>query len=398
MVWLLVIIALTLTAFGATAGAALVAESRSELAAVVRHRLRGSRRPLTRLGRIDSLLTAASATTSMGIVMLGGIVPAALAGSDLIVVAVLALLLAIPTVLFGGYLFPRLLTRPRASAVARWVTPLLTAWSAPLRWLLPVRAPREPSDLRSLWREGAAVGLDSTAGLDEVGGLVRFSKRPVREVMTPRTDMVAIAEDADLADIRKTFAESGYSRLPVYRGTMDEIIGMVHAFDLLKLHPGQPLPVRPVAVAPASRLAGDLLLDMQRERRHLAIVLDEFGGTQGMATLEDLLEELVGEIFDEHDEEVRSVAAEGPTVIEVAGAMTPEELEEKLSIPLPQTQAQTVGGMLVELAGRIPRKGERFRLGDLEIDVLDASPTALKRLLVRHGHARTQLLKPELPE
>jgi CBS domain containing-hemolysin-like protein len=144
--------------------------------------------------------------------------------------------------------------------------------------------------------------------------------------MTPRTDLVAVEEHADLADIQLVFAQSGYSRIPVYRGTLDDIVGMLHAFDLFKLRPGDPLPVRPVAVTPASRACGDLLLDMQRERRHLAVVLDEFGGTLGIATLEDLLEELVGEIFDEHDDEVRAAPAGGPTLFETDGNVSPEAI------------------------------------------------------------------------
>ena len=112
---------------------------------------------------------------------------------------------------------------------------------------------------------------------------------------------------------------SGYSRIPVFRETLDDIVGMLHAFDLFKLQPGDPLPIRPVAVTPASRSCGDLLLDMQRERRHLAVVLDEFGGTLGIATLEDLLEELVGEIFDEHDEEVRAAPGGAGAVFETDG-------------------------------------------------------------------------------
>src|SRR6185295_14325063 len=156
---------------------------------------------------------------------------------------------------------------------------------------------------------GAAVGLRADDELVMVGGVMAFSVRPVREVMTPRTDIVAVDEGAALEDIRMVFAQSGYSRIPVYRGTLDEIIGMLHAFDLFKLRPGDPLPIRPVAMAPASRSCGDLLLDMQRERRHLAVLLDEFGGTLGIATLEDLLEELVGEIFDEHDEGVQASGA-----------------------------------------------------------------------------------------
>jgi CBS domain containing-hemolysin-like protein len=203
--------------------------------------------------------------------------------------------------------------------------------------------------------------------------------------MTPRTDIVAIAEDADLADIRLTFATSGYTRIPVYRGTLDEIVGMLHAFDLFKLVPGAPLPVRPVTLAPASRRCGDLLLDMQRERRHLAVILDEFGGTQGLASFEDLLEELVGEIFDEHDEETKEMQTPAPGVFETDGAASPSAIEERFGVNLVSSQATTIGGLLVELAGRIPQAGERFILHGLEIDVVQASPNRVERVLIRPG-------------
>jgi putative hemolysin len=239
-----------------------------------------------------------------------------LAGSSAPRFVVAVALLAVPLVLFAAYLVPRWLTQPRAETVAEKVIPMLRPWSRVLGVLLPARMATRPTDLRSIWREGAAVGLEDDGELAMVGGVMAFSARPVREVMTPRTDIVAIEENAPLAEIRLVFAGSGYSRIPVFRGTLDDIIGMLHAFDLFKLEPGDPLPVRPVAVTPASRSCGDLLLDMQRERRHLAVVLDEFGGTLGIATLEDLLEELVGEIFDEHDEEVRPTPATAATLFE----------------------------------------------------------------------------------
>jgi CBS domain containing-hemolysin-like protein len=214
-----------------------------------------------------------------------------------------------------------------------------------------------------------------------------FSVRPVREVMTPRTDIVAIEEHAALEDIRAVFAQSGYSRIPVIRGTLDDIVGMLHAFDLFKLRPGDPLPVRPVAVTPASRTCGDLLLDMQRERRHFAVVIDEFGGTLGIATLEDLLEELVGEIFDEHDEEVRDQAPGGPAILETDGNLSPTAIEERFGVTLPAGRSTTVAGLLAEWAGRIPNAGERFLVRGLEFDVVQASPTRIERLLIRSGAA-----------
>ena len=149
-----------------------------------------------------------------------------------------------------------------------------------------------------------------------------------------------------------------------------------------------------VSVTPASRSCGDLLLDMQRERRHLAIVLDEFGGTLGIATLEDLLEELVGEIFDEHDEEVRPATASAPTIFETDGNLSIEAIEERFGTSLPSSHSTTVGGLLVELAGRIPNAGERFTLGSLEFDVVQASPTRVERLLIRADPTPAITLSP----
>jgi putative hemolysin len=271
---------------------------------------------------VDAYLTAASATTSLGVLVVGAALPGLLAGSGRRLWVVLLALVGVPLVLLAAYLVPRWLSLPRAQG---------------------------------------------------------------REVMTPRTDLVAVDEGAALEDIRQVFAQSGYSRIPVYRGTLDEIVGMLHAFDLFKLRPGDPLPVRPVAVTPGSRSCGDLLLDMQRERRHLAVVLDEFGGTLGIATLEDLLEELVGEIFDEHDEEVRSEPAAGPIVFETDGNVPTEAIEERFGVALPEGRSSTVGGRIVEWAGRIPNAGERFLVRGLELDILDASPTRIERLIIRAG-------------
>jgi putative hemolysin len=391
VIWLVVAIGLLIAVFGATAGAALITVSRAELTRAVGRRLRGATPSLSWLAEVDAELTAASATTSLGVLIVGAALPALLAGSGRLPVALLALV-GVPLVLLAAYLVPRWLTLPRAQGVADRVMPLLRPWSRVLGLVLPARTAKRPTDLRAIWREGAAVGLRADDELVMVGGVMAFSVRPVREVMTPRTDLVAVDEDAPLEDIRQVFAQSGYSRIPVYRGTLDEIVGMLHAFDLFKLRPGDPLPVRPVAVTPASRACGDLLLDMQRERRHLAVVLDEFGGTLGIATLEDLLEELVGEIFDEHDEEVRPEPAAGPTVFETDGNLSPEAIEERFGVALPTGQSTTVAGLIVEWAGRIPNPGERFLVRGLELDIIEASPTRIERVIIRAGGVPTVTL------
>jgi CBS domain containing-hemolysin-like protein len=223
-----------------------------------------------------------------------------------------------------------------------------------------------------------------------------FTERPVREVMTPRTNLVAVSEDDSLEDIAQVFAQSGYSRMPVYRGTLDEIVGMLHAFDLFKLAPGDRLPVRPVAVAPASRTCGALLLDMQRERRHLAVVLDEFGGTLGIVTLEDLLEQLVGEIFDEHDGHAVQEPGAGLLVFEADGSTPVAAIEERFEVALPTARTSTASGLLAELAGRIPQPGERFLVRGLEFDVLQASPTRVERVIIRRSPPAPVVLAPTL--
>jgi CBS domain containing-hemolysin-like protein len=394
MTWLAIFLGVALTAFGATAGAALITVSRAELTRAVGRRLRGAAASLAGLAQIDYYLTAASATTSLGVLLLGAAVPGLLAGTSAPRIVVGVALLAVPLVLFAAYLVPRWLTQPRAESVADRVIPILRAWSRILGLLLPARTATRPTDLRSIWREGAAVGVEDDDELMMVGGVMAFSARPVREVMTPRTEIVAIEENAPLEEIRLVFAGSGYSRIPVIRGTLDDIIGMLHAFDLFKLEPGDPLPVRPVAVTPASRTCGDLLLDMQRERRHLSVVLDEFGGTLGIATLEDLLEELVGEIFDEHDEEVRPSLTAVPALFETDGNVSIQAIEERFGVSLPAGRSTTVGGLLVEWAGRIPNAGERFLVHGLEFDVVQASPTRIERLLIRSGPTAVVPLVP----
>jgi CBS domain containing-hemolysin-like protein len=394
VIWIVTAVGLLLAVLGATAGAALITVSRAELTRAVGRRLRGAAPSLGWLASVDADLTAASATTSLGVLLIGAALPGLLAGPGPTRLAALLALVGAPLVLFAAYLVPRWLTLPRAQSVADRVLPVLRPWSRVIGLLLPARTVTRPTDLRSIWREGAAVGIRADDELVMVGGVMAFTVRPVREVMTPRTDIVAIEENTPLDDIRTVFAQSGYSRIPVFRGTLDDIIGMLHAFDLFKLSPGDPLPVRPVAVTPASRICGDLLLDMQRERRHFGVVLDEFGGTLGIVTLEDLLEELVGEIFDEHDEEVRVEPAGGPAIFETDGNIPPQAIEERFGVSLPSGRSTTVAGLLIEWAGRIPNAGERFSVRGLEFDVVQASPTRIERLIIRSNAAPPVPLMP----
>jgi len=397
MIWLVFLVGLGLAAFGAVSATALVSVSRVELTRAVSHQLRGGPGSLQWFAETETQLAVATATASLGVTLLGAAVPSVFSGDPLSYLAVFVVLVAVPFVLFSSYLVPRWVARFYAEPVRHQVTPALRLWSRLVGLLLPARPTVGPSELRALWREGTAGGISTDEELLMVGGVMTFSERPVREIMTPRTDLVALPEDASLEDIAQVFAQSGYSRIPVYRGTMDEIVGMLHAFDLFKLKPGDPLPVRPVTAAPPSRTCGELLLDMQRERRHLAVVLDEFGGTLGIVTFEDLLEELGGEIFDEHDEAVKARGASGlggGALLEIDGSTPIAAVEERFEIQLPGARNSTVGGLLTELAGRIPNAGERFLVRHLEFDVLQATPARVERVLVRPGPVAPVTLAP----
>jgi len=386
VIWSVFLAGLALTLLGSASSAALVYVSRAELARAVSRQLRGGSSALAWLSRIESILTAAAATSAFGVILLGASFPALFARSGAALLAPLIALVAVPFVLFSGYLAPRWITASRAERVTRVAMPLLEPWARLLSVLLPARRPSRATEFRTLWREGAAVGLRADEDLRAVGGVMAFASRPVREIMTPRTDLIAIPEDAVLADILEVFAQSGYSRIPVYRGTLDEIVGMLHAFDLFKLRPGDPLPVRPVAIAAPGRPAGDLFLDMQRERRHLAIVIDEFGGTLGLVSLEDLLEELVGEIYDEHDQVPQPIPpARGEPLADLDASTPTGDVASRFEVALPASGAATIGGLLAELAGRIPAAGERFVIGEIEVDVVAASATRVERVIVRPG-------------
>lgn len=385
MIWTLAVLGLGLTVFGATAAAALITSSRTLLADVVARRLRGGAESLAWLPPLERDLAAASVTTTLGIAILGAVFPAMFAGARLAEFGLLLVFVALPTVMLSGYVLPRFLTRRRAPRVAERLQPFLRPWSAVLAGILPAPSVQPEALITELWRERAAAGAAPDEQLLRVGGVISFSQRVVREVMTPRTKLVAIPDEASEEEVRQAFIQTGYSRLPVYRGTLDEIIGMVHAFDLFRLKPGDPVPVRSVAVTPASRPCGDALLDMQRERRHLAVVLDEFGGTLGIVTLEDLLAALVGEIVDEDMAATRPPAPAGPELLEAEGGTPVTDIEARFGVELPPGQATTIGGRLVELAGRFPASGERFLLRGLELDVLLASATRVERVLVRRG-------------
>src|SRR2546421_2589171 len=227
-----------------------------------------------------------------------------------------------------------------------------------------------------------------------IGNVLRGHGRNASDVMVPRVDIVALDVDQPFAEVIKCMVEHGHSRVPVYRESLDDVIGFVHVKDVL----GPVADRRPARlerllrkvlfVAPSVPIL-DLLVQMRQARTHIAMVIDEFGGIDGLVTIEDLIEEIVGEIEDEHDVHVAPVLIERPDGSIIADArISIDAIEEqhgtRLRPPGEEDAVDTLGGLVFTLAGRVPKRGEIIAHPDgIEFEVLDADPRRVKRLRVR---------------
>lgn len=272
---------------------------------------------------------------------------------------------------------------------------------APLRGLMRlIRRPRNGENLRDtideMIDEAPADGPDPLGAHERVliGNILKGHDRTAADVMVPRVDIVALDVETPFPEVVKCMIEQGHSRVPVYRETLDDVIGFIHVKDVLppvaerretKL---APMLRKLLFVAPSLPIL-DLLVQMRQARTHIAMVVDEFGGIDGLVTIEDLIEEIVGEIEDEHDEADRPSLSERADGTVIADARTPiEALEMRQGIRLrpsgDQEDVDTLGGLVSTLAGRVPKRGEVIaHPSGIEFEVLEADPRRIKRLRVR---------------
>ena len=217
--------------------------------------------------------------------------------------------------------------------------------------------------------------------------IVDFGDTLVREVMTPRPDIVAIRSDATLDELRALFREQEYSRIPVFKDNLDNILGFVFVKDLIVLeNPRGDQPItsilRPAHFVPETKLVSELLREFQRQRIQLAIVVDEYGGTAGLVTLEDLVEEIVGEIRDEYDVEAEPIVDEGNGSFVFSGTVDADEIAERLGVPIEREGFETVGGFLLSHLGRVPAVGETFDIDGLHVEVIEAERRRIRKVRI----------------
>ncbi len=219
--------------------------------------------------------------------------------------------------------------------------------------------------------------------------VVDFGETLVREVMTPRPDIVAIRSDATVDDLRRLVQEQEYSRLPVYTDNIDNIAGLIVVKDLIQMtdapagHRKVAEIMRPASFVPETKRVADLLRELQQKRTQLAIVVDEYGGTAGLVTVEDVVEELVGEIRDEYDSEADPIVHEGDETYVFSAKVGISALVDRLGVEVEDGAFETIGGFVLARLGRVPAVGERFDIDDLEVEILEAERKRIHKVRFR---------------
>jgi putative hemolysin len=253
---------------------------------------------------------------------------------------------------------------------------------------VPAPAPDEPQEATNAERGDDRGELQEGQARELLRSLVEFRETMVREVMTPRPDIVAIEAKATIGELLTLVREQQYSRVPVYTESLDNIVGLISIKDLILVdradlsHPITPL-IRPAHFVPETKMVFELLKEFQRRRLQAAIVVDEYGGTAGVVTIEDLIEEIVGEIRDEYDVELEPVVEEAGGGFVFSGRTHIRELADRLKVRVEGDGYETVGGYLLAHVGRVPSIGETFEIDGLSVEVLDVERRRINRVRVR---------------
>ena len=275
---------------------------------------------------------------------------------------------------------------PMLSLIIRLLTPIIyltTLWQKLIYHIF------KPSDDRGITEEDLITIVEEAENDGEIDAheselirsAIEFNDMTVGDILTPRVDMTAVSIDDDIDAIARAFEESGYSRLPVYQDSVDDIIGILHEKDFYTRKEGvsiRELMTPPLCVVPTTQLTVLLKL-LQKTKNHMAVVMDEYGGVLGIATMEDVLEELVGEIWDEHDEVVQDIEELSDGSLRVSGGASLDDLREKIDIP-GEYESVTVNGWVLEVLGRFPQPGDGFDFGDSRVTVEKAARRRVEQI------------------
>ena len=314
-----------------------------------------------------------------------------------------AFLLLTPLILIFGEVLPKTLFQQKADRWVMKIVPVIWVISLALYPLIWFMSKATAAISRFLKQEGAARPMITREELQlllrEEGGkgdinpleremirrILRFSMTKVKEAMIPLVDVVALEEDIGVAEAIASVRQENYSRYPVYRDRVDNIVGILYSFDLLFAEgEGQSIKpfVRPISYFPESKPLDELLVELQRNQEAIAAVVDEYGGTVGIVTVEDILEEVVGEIEDEYDVRQPFYKKVGPGKFWINARMEIDHINEIMKLGLPKGDYETLGGFVLERLGRVPLSGEVFRYNKILFEVLKSNERSVLEVLV----------------
>jgi CBS domain containing-hemolysin-like protein len=412
----LVVLCILASAFFSTAEMAFIAANRIRLRHLAEQGSRVARAYMEAFQRPERLLSTAMMGVTIAHVSASGLTTVLLLPLLGDTAPLWATVLLTPLMLVFGEIVPKALTQQQATAVALWtldplrvaarfLTPLVWTANAIVGGILRGLGRREQpdpfvsrDDLRLLFEAEPTGSTDVREEEREmIEGIFDLGQTTVREIMVPLVDVVAVPEDATVHETVARIRESGHARLPVYRERIDHVVGVIAALDILRRGAGEATVkalLRPAYYVPETKRIDELLRELQRQRIQLAIVVDEYGGSQGIVTVEDVVEEIVGEIQDEYDRAPSAVTPLPDGSYLVAGRLEIDELNETLEWDVPKKDYATVGGLILSALGRIPRPGEEVILGRYELSVVDADERRILRVKVR---ARDQAQRPSAP-
>jgi CBS domain containing-hemolysin-like protein len=257
-----------------------------------------------------------------------------------------------------------------------------------LRWLRKIGLERRPKEIQEVLDESEQQGLIGHDEGDMIEGIFDLKQTVAREIMIPRTHVVSVPNDCTREELLNTIIESGHSRIPVYSENVDHIVGIVYAKDLLPLWLNgkdvfsiEEIWREPFFV-PETKRINDLLNELRSKKSHLAVIVDEYGGTAGIVTIEDIIEEIIGEIRDEHDveEELFLPQEDGSVLINARANL--DDFEEHFGVTLPREGFDTLGGFIIHLMGKVPRKGEEITYEGLRMRIQGGDQKRITRVLV----------------
>ena len=355
----------------------------------------------TLAGVLGGILASRYIEPALGGAWLSRFVPPALLASALVGVSIVYVELVL------GELVPKALALRYAEQIALLVSAPFRLMERSSRWLVGVLAAStrlvlrvfgirdaglrtfvSEEEIKHLVKEGRQQGVLDQTEMEIIHSVFEFTDTPVRKVMVPRPKIFALEADTAPTEVGSLIVESGFSRIPAYEGSLDNVAGVVYVKDALRLlEKRQPVVIRkilhPVHLVPETKKVGELLKELQKRRSHMAVVVDEHGSVSGLVTLEDLIEQIVGEIQDEYDWEERPVERMRDGSMVVEGTVSAAELRENHGIPLPESgEFETVAGFMLERLGAVPKGGEVVATGDWRFTVVDVERNRISKVKI----------------